>query len=205
MRRIEAKKLGEKFYSSGSPCKKGHDSTRYVANGHCVECMSEKAKTDESRSQQKIRRESKKSNQSTYYSDWYSKNKESKLAYMRNYNASIANKRFSTKYKNDDLFNIMQRSRSRICKAFQRNGFSKNGTTEQMIGCSWAELKHHIERQFLKRMSWSNRSEWHIDHITPLSSAKTKDEVIALCHYTNLRPMWADDNRKKSSKKEFLI
>ena len=61
----------------------------------------------------------------------------------------------------------------------------------------------HLEKQFAIGMSWENRSEWHIDHIIPLSSAKTEDEVYKLCHYTNLQPLWAEDNLKKSNK--FII
>jgi hypothetical protein len=40
---------------------------------------------------------------------------------------------------------------------------------------------------------------WHIDHIIPLS-AKTEEEIIKLCHYTNLQPLWAEENRAKSNK-----
>jgi hypothetical protein len=49
-------------------------------------------------------------------------------------------------------------------------------------------------------MSWDNKHLWHIDHIIPLSSAKTEDELKQLCHYTNLQPLWAADNIKKSNK-----
>jgi hypothetical protein len=49
-------------------------------------------------------------------------------------------------------------------------------------------------------MNWSNRKEWHIDHIIPLSSAKTEEELLKLFHYTNLQPLWANDNIKKSNK-----
>ena len=49
-------------------------------------------------------------------------------------------------------------------------------------------------------MNWDNRSEWHIDHIVPLSSANTEEELIRLCHYTNLQPLWAEDNLKKGGK-----
>ena len=49
-------------------------------------------------------------------------------------------------------------------------------------------------------MSWANRGEWHIDHIIPLSSAKTEEDVIRLNHYTNFRPLWKEDNQIKSNK-----
>jgi hypothetical protein len=49
-------------------------------------------------------------------------------------------------------------------------------------------------------MSWSNHGKWHIDHIIPLSSAKSKEELVKLCHYTNLQPLWALDNLGKANK-----
>ena len=49
-------------------------------------------------------------------------------------------------------------------------------------------------------MSWDNYGKWHIDHIIPLSSANSEDDIYKLCHYTNLQPLWAEDNLKKSNK-----
>ena len=51
-------------------------------------------------------------------------------------------------------------------------------------------------------MSWENHGihGWHIDHIIPLSSGKTEDEILELFHYTNLQPLWAVDNLKKGGK-----
>jgi hypothetical protein len=41
---------------------------------------------------------------------------------------------------------------------------------------------------------------WEIDHIIPISSAKNKEEMISLCHYTNLQPLWHIDNMIKGNK-----
>ena len=70
------------------------------------------------------------------------------------------------------------------------------------MGCSPKELKIYLEGQFTEGMSWDNhkRTGWHIDHIIPLSSAKTEEEVYRLCHYTNLQPLWCNENYKKGKK-----
>jgi hypothetical protein len=49
-------------------------------------------------------------------------------------------------------------------------------------------------------MSWENRDKWHIDHIMPLATATSQEELEKLCHWTNLKPLWAIDNLKKKKK-----
>lgn len=41
---------------------------------------------------------------------------------------------------------------------------------------------------------------WELDHITPLSKAKTEEEVLKLAHYLNIQPLWILDNRSKGNK-----
>lgn len=103
------------------------------------------------------------------------------------------------KNENDPLFALKHRCRSRIQAAIRLNGWKKPCKTSAMLGCDWPTLKLHIEQQFLPKMNWGNRNLWHIDHYHPLDDAKNMDEVMKLSHYTNLRPMWAKDNQKKSS------
>lgn len=78
-----------------------------------------------------------------------------------------------------------------------------------MVPYSVAELAAHIERQFLPGMSWGNMGEWHIDHITPRSlfefSSPNDDEFKACWALTNLRPLWALDNIKKSNDRLLLL
>lgn len=49
-------------------------------------------------------------------------------------------------------------------------------------------------------MSFDNQGEWHLDHIIPLATAETEEEIIRLNHYTNFQPLWAFDNLSKGSK-----
>jgi hypothetical protein len=90
--------------------------------------------------------------------------------------------------------------RSRTGHAIRRG--EKSGSAVRDLGCTIAELKTYLESKFLLGMSWGNWSQhgWHIDHILPLSSFDLTDrsEFLKACHYTNLQPLWAEDNLKKS-------
>jgi hypothetical protein len=90
----------------------------------------------------------------------------------------------------------------------------KKNTTNEIIGCSYEYLKQYLESKFESWMSWDNHGlyngdfdyGWDIDHIVPLSSAKTDEEVIKLNHYTNLQPLCSKVNRDiKNDKVDFYI
>lgn len=158
---------------------------------------------------------------STYLKNYYSRNKDlilknSKIKYSENaHKIKIKNSEYSKNnrdkinnrskrykkdiIKNQPLYSIISSISSKIRRVINSNNFIKDFKTLDVIGCTKEELKIHIENQFQGGMSWSNRSEWHIDHIIPISLAETKDEVIFLSHYLNLRPMWAKDNIIKSN------
>jgi hypothetical protein len=91
------------------------------------------------------------------------------------------------------------RSSCKECEKEMTKKWVKKNNTFDIVGCSPIFLKEHIEKKFTEGMSWSNRGlfGWHIDHIIPLSSAKTEEEIYKLCHYTNLQPLWVKDNLKK--------
>jgi len=69
------------------------------------------------------------------------------------------------------------------------------------IGCTLKELRLYIESKFSDGMSWTNMSQWHIDHIIPCSVFNLTDPVEQkqCFHYTNLQPLWAKDNILKSN------
>jgi hypothetical protein len=104
---------------------------------------------------------------------------------------------YKKKRENNPLYRLRKAVRDRLYAALITK---KTRNTEEIIGCSVEMLKEYLESKFVEGMSWENHGEWHIDHIIPLSSGKTDDEIYKLSHYTNLQPLWKDDNLKKSDK-----
>lgn len=109
-----------------------------------------------------------------------------------------AAKRARERRKTDPLYalrnNISRRIRENLTCGH------KSESTKKIIGCSIEELKIYLENQFSEGMCWENYGKWHIDHIIPISSAKTNEEVYKLNHYTNFQPLWSVDNLQKSNK-----
>jgi hypothetical protein len=141
--------------------------------------------------------------------DLYKKNAAQMRAASKRYkteNRDLVNKRLREKRKEDPLFKLRENIKKRLKDALKRGGYTKTSKTMQILGCTAKELKEHIERQFTKGMSWATLgSEIHIDHIIPLATAKSEEDLIALNHFTNLRPMWAKQNMEKSDAVLFLL
>ena len=102
--------------------------------------------------------------------------------------------------KKDTLFRFANKTRSLVYQSFVIDGYKEGTKMHKLLGCDWKTFKNHIESKFKDGMSWDNFADIHIDHITPLITAKTKKEIVELNHYTNLQPLWAVDNLKKGSK-----
>jgi hypothetical protein len=139
--------------------------------------------------------------------EYYLKNLKNSSLYQKKYRQ--INKEKLKKYKNqytkirketDILFYLRCILSHRVREFLKTKKINKKNKTFDIVGCSPIFLKEHLEKQFVNGMSWDNKGMWHIDHIIPLSSAKTEEEIYKLCHYTNLQPLWAEDNLKKSNK-----
>lgn len=99
---------------------------------------------------------------------------------------------------------------ARIATALKTQGTSKRSRNwESLVGYTLAELKTHIERQFTRGMSWENYGDWHVDHIVPVASFQWRsaddDGFTACWALSNLRPLWAGDNRRKKNKRLYLL
>jgi hypothetical protein len=80
-------------------------------------------------------------------------------------------------------------------------GNFKSGSAVHDLGCSIADLKTYLENKFTENMTWDNYGDWHIDHILPLDSFNLTDreQFKQAVHYTNLQPLWAQDNLIKGA------
>jgi hypothetical protein len=105
------------------------------------------------------------------------------------------------KLNEDSFFKLKFNIRSLILNAFNRKFTTKSKKTIEILGCTFEEFKLHLESQFDDKMNWQNQGTyWHMDHIIPISSAETEEDVYRLNHYTNFQPLYWEDNLKKSNK-----
>jgi hypothetical protein len=159
----------------------------------------------------KLRKEYRESNKNIISEQkkiYYKKNKEHILSYHKEYRKknrdkfNLYGKNHRIKNNPNPVFKVWNNTRKRIREYLKLNNITKSNKTFDIVGCSPEFLKEHLEQQFIEGMSWDNHGlyGWHIDHIIPLSSAKTEEEIYKLCHYTNLQPLWAEDNLRKSNK-----
>lgn len=130
---------------------------------------------------------------------WRERNPDAAAKYFKSNKEKIYGRR-NERMSSDPLFACRMRIHNNIKQAVSKLSYSKKSKTADILGCSFEQFKDHLESQFKPGMSWDNRHLWHIDHIMPVSMAKTYDEVVRLNHYKNLRPMWAEENLRKSDK-----
>jgi len=130
---------------------------------------------------------------------YYIKNKEKIVSQIMEWNKS--------KYQFDQQFKFSGNLRTLIRESFKRalkGTYKKSQKTEQILGCTIDEFIHHLQSQFKSGMTLDNHGQgpgyWNIDHIIPISSAKTEEEIYELNHYTNLQPLWWEENMTKGSK-----
>jgi len=97
-----------------------------------------------------------------------------------------------------------------------KKGFHKKSKTNEILGCSFEYFNKYLESKFETWMSWDNygnpkdgiyelNKTWDIDHIIPLSTASTEEDIIKLNHYSNLQPLCSYFNRFIKSNKLLVI
>ena len=186
--RSRAKAEGKTRYFTGKPCPKSHVSERMVVNGRCVECMREYKNTPEY----------KKRNLELIKADL--KRNPEKYA--------IRQKKHYEKFKKTPkakLNCVMSYGTRRALK------YGKAGKSwKKFVTYTVDDLVKHIERQFVKGMTWDNYgTKWEVDHILPISGfnfSSPDDESFKLCFaLSNMRPLCKKENNRKRAKRTHLL
>jgi hypothetical protein len=143
-----------------------------------------------------------------YSKKYYLSNKDKIKIYNKNYK-----KKYNKKHRKELMLykrkwrkKINNRLRDYLSSRLRKvlNGKSKSIFITKLIGCSLKFLKHYLEKQFKPGMSWNNYCYrgWHLDHIKPCASFDlSKPSQQRKCfHYTNLQPLWAEENMSKNGR-----
>lgn len=140
-----------------------------------------------------------------YLCNWKVKNPD----YMKNWlilNRDHKNQYNNNLYHSDILYRIKDNFRSNLHLSLNKlfeGKFIKSKQTQDILGCTFEEFKLYIESLWEPWMTWENKGKyngefnygWDIDHIIPLSSAKTEEDVYKLNHFSNLQPLCSKINR----------
>jgi len=181
-----------------------HSKNPNIYRGQCKKCMNNSSAQYNSNNKEIISEKNKKfrlenpeinkekcrnyrRNNPNHFRKWVEKNREHRKKYILEYNSDPKNK-------------VKNSLRSRINELLNKK--YNNPRTLDLIGCDYEFLLKHLEDKFTEGMNWDNYGYygWYIDHIIPLSSAKTIEDIYKLYHYTNLQPLWGKDNMQKSNK-----
>jgi len=214
-------------YFTGEPCKNGHIDERAVNRRSCISCTRERAareyeqrkdyfaihnKSEKSKAAKKKydSLDSSKDKKRISAKNLYHKNIEKfrKVA-MKKYNAMTEdqrkNMRLTRKKKREscEATRCINTMRCMLHRYFVFTGEKKAKRTEELLGYSAAELKSHLEKMFVGKMSWYNHGDlWEIDHIIPISVLVKNGERDAskINCLSNLKPILKTENRSKQDK-----
>jgi hypothetical protein len=211
----------------GVLCKRGHDyegtgkSLKYNKGRGCCECFKMRQKEYAIIHPERSAKYSKKYNDNHKekikeyridYKDRYRKwciiNKE-KIYVKRKEYEKIHNKELREYYneyrrirRKDAGYRFKINIKTMIYYSLKGN--KKNCHWERLLDYSVEDLRNHLEKQFKDGMSWDNYGKWHVDHIIPISvfnfSSYDHIDFKRCWALSNLQPMWAMDNMKKSNK-----
>jgi hypothetical protein len=175
--------MGLTYYQRNKEKIKAKSKAYYYQNKeHCLEISSTWSKNNKKRHKESIQ-------------TWWRNNKP----WLRQDYKEKDQRRFRNRLQTDPTFAFKCKLRELVRSALKRIGQNKPADTQILLGCTWQEAKAHFERLFLPGMSWENRSEWHIDHIKPVSSF-TEADMHLMNRIENLQPLWKIDNLRKGAK-----
>ena len=115
-------------------------------------------------------------------------------------------KYYLDKRATDPLFKLSTQIRGLIRISLKKKGYGKDTHTYEILGCDYKTLWAHLKQTWLKNygQEWDGE-DYHIDHIVPLATAKTEQEVKDLCYYKNLQLLKPKDNLVKNKYSDWRL
>ena len=111
------------------------------------------------------------------------------------------NKLDKEKRQSNSLYKLKKQIKSLVYNYTIGKGFLKSTKTFEIVGCTAEELQRYLQQTAIKHYGFFNKNTpYHIDHIIPIASAKTQEEVLKLNHYSNLQYLTPEDNLRKGAK-----
>ncbi|HUH57056.1 MAG TPA: hypothetical protein VL020_00885 [Pseudomonadales bacterium] len=221
----EALSRGIKTYLREIPCKKCGSFERYTSSNSCAPCARSLSKkkwaSPEYSSMETERRRIARNADPTLMErkrlankKWAEENPEKVSNSIKNWSEKNkerirekVNDWRRKEYRENPEYRMRIAMSGMVKRVLSRGGREKDRSAEEILGYTKQDLVSHIEKQFTKRMTWDNYgSYWHIDHITPLSVLVDQGEPASSVNcLSNLRPITAESNQRKSDKIEVLI
>lgn len=205
---MNTKKCGHCQQSKSFECFNKCKTGTYGLHGHCKDCQKQIRREWYLRNkEQEIKKASEYARTDKAISarkKSYKNNKEKILENNRirrrtPHARKLANSARNKMYHNNISFRISVNLRNRIRRSLK--GILKSKNTLTLIGCTLVQLRTYLESKFADGMSWDNYGYygWHIDHIKPCSSFDLSQptEQAKCFHYSNLQPLWMNDNISK--------
>lgn len=178
----------------GSACNECREIYPTILKKKCKECNKVFTVTGKRKLTKYCSSECVKTNKKKYKKNYDSQNREKINTYVKS-------RRVIT--KNDPLIRFKNSISQSIRDSFRMKSWRKNSRTRDILGCTFLEFKNYIEYH---QEDWMNINNygiyngernygWDLDHVIPLSVAETRDGLIKLCHFTNLKPLCSYENR----------
>ena len=113
------------------------------------------------------------------------------------------------RYNTEPLFKLRENLRSLIGISLNRQGYSKQSKTHEILGADIDTVFAHLQDSFKVnyKIEWDDKylNLLHIDHTVPINTSVNEQDMVKLNHYSNLQYLWSKHNLEKSSKTDWLL
>lgn len=130
-------------------------------------------------------RQHNKEKKAKYNRDYFQQNKKQIAEYRRGYRKK--------RYSEDPVFKIKLNVRNLVCGSFITKGYTKKSRTYEILGCCYKDFVKHINNNPYGFTIGDERLD--LDHIIPLATATTEEELLKLNHFTNFQLLPSEYNR----------